>query len=126
MTSWAEKRNFPRLATQLEVKFKLLGDVGSPFSKDITNSVGQGGIFIRTKEGYQKDALVEIELTIKGKIVKAKGMVRYLIPFDAQAGGVQFPGMGIQFTEIAFDDQKVIGEYVQKELERIKRKSKKK
>lgn len=115
---YKDKRKYPRLATQLNVRYRLLDDPKSPFIKEITNSIGQGGLFIRTKNGFQKETNVQLEVSLKGRLILASGIVRHLIPYDSQAGGVQFPGIGIQFSIISPDDQEFIGKYVDNELKK--------
>lgn len=113
-----EKRKYPRVAVQLGVRFKNADDKDSKVLKEITNSIGQGGLFIRTKTGYPKETRLQVELSLRDKLVRAMGVVRYLIPYDKEAGGVQFPGMGVQFTSISLQDQEFIGKYVDGELKK--------
>lgn len=116
--SHKERRQFPRLAAQLEVRFKLLEQTEDQFKKDITNSIGKGGCFIRTKNPFPLKSEVELELTVKNRTVQAQGEVRYVIPFDLDAGGLQFPGMGIMFTMIPNDDQEFISKFVESGLKK--------
>jgi uncharacterized protein (TIGR02266 family) len=115
---YSDKRKYPRLAIQLPVRFRNLSESKDTFQKEITNTIGQGGLFIRTKTGFDKETKVQVELTLKDKVISARGIVRYLIPYDQETGGVQFPGMGVQFTVISPEDQEFISKYVEKELKK--------
>jgi uncharacterized protein (TIGR02266 family) len=115
---YSDKRKYPRLAIQLPVRFRDLSESKDTFQKEITNTIGQGGLFIRTKINFDKETKVQVELTLKNKVISARGVVRYVIPYDQEAGGVQFPGMGVQFTVISPEDQEFIAKYVDKELKK--------
>jgi len=117
MSSGRERRKYPRLAVQLGIRFKRLDEAEDSFMKEITNSLGKGGLFIRTKKPFPIKSEIDIELTVKNKTINAQGVVRYIVPFD-ENGGVQFPGMGIQFTMIPTDDQEYISDFVNNGLKK--------
>ena len=119
---YSNRRKYPRLAIQLPVRYRLLDDGKSKYVKEITNSIGQGGLFVRTKAGLTQETKLQLEFTLRDKTIMARGIVRYLVPYDAEAGGVQFPGIGIQFTVISPEDQEFIGKYVEEGLQKQSKK----
>jgi c-di-GMP-binding flagellar brake protein YcgR len=115
------RRKYPRLCIQLPVKYKLVDEPETSFVREITNTIGQGGVFIRTKTGLPKKNKLSIEIDFDERTVTVNGEVRYLIPYDTQAGGIQFPGMGIQFIDISEDDMEFIGKFVEEGLKKKKK-----
>ncbi len=116
---YIDRRQWARLPVQLNIRFKQISDPEDSFIREITNSIGKGGLFIRTKKSYPAKTELDIELSIKNKTIVAQGIVKYVVPFDESAGGVQFPGIGIQFTMIPTEDQEFIDSFVKEGLKKL-------
>ena len=121
MVAYSDRRRYPRLASQLSVKYKLVDQPDDDFVREITNSIGQGGCFIRTKRPHPMKSKLDIILELRNRHITMQGEVRYVIPYDDEAKGVQFPGMGIQFLIIPNDDQEFIGKFVEEGLKKSRK-----
>jgi uncharacterized protein (TIGR02266 family) len=104
----AAKRGLPRLGIQVSVDFQPLKAFTAGKSLDISAR----GIFVRTTQVLPmgQDILVRFSLPGVAHPFKAAGRVIWSSPTDTPQG---YPaGMGIQFTDLAVEEQGTIEQYV--------------
>jgi uncharacterized protein (TIGR02266 family) len=104
----AAKRGLPRLGIQVSVDFQPLKAFTAGKSLDISAR----GIFVRTTQVLPmgQDILVRFSLPGVAHPFKAAGRVIWSSPTDTPQG---YPaGMGIQFTDLAAEEQGTIEQYV--------------
>ena len=108
------KRESPRVATNIEIKFRETGSFVRSYMLNVTN----GGIFLKTEKPLIIDAEVTMHIqlpddqetmTIEGRVVWANTKSK------------AFPaGMGIQFTQITSEHKDKIKAFVNANLKEIK------
>jgi type IV pilus assembly protein PilZ len=108
------KRESPRLATNIEIKFRESGS----FVRSYMLNVNNGGLFLKTEKPLHIDAEVtmhiqlpndEETMTIEGRVVWTNTKSKV------------FPaGMGIQFSQIASEHKDKIKAFVDANLKEIK------
>lgn len=111
----AEKeRESPRIATNIEIKFREKGS----FVRSYMLNVNNGGLFLKTENPLSLDAAVTLRIqlpddqetmTVEGRVVWTNKKPKV------------FPsGMGIQFTEIIPEHKQKIKAFVDANLKEIK------
>ena len=108
------KRESPRVATNIEIKFRETGSLVRSYMLNVTN----GGIFLKTEKPLNIDAEVTMHIqlpddhetmTIEGRVVWANTKSK------------AFPaGMGIQFTQIMPEHKAKIKAFVDANFKEIK------
>lgn len=90
------KRAFPRFRTKSTVYASYPGGIAS------VRDLSLGGVLLRDSDPIRVGGLVRLCLHLEGKLSFCQGVVRRADP----------RGMGLQFTEIAKDDRRVLGNYL--------------
>jgi CheY-like chemotaxis protein len=78
--------------------------------------ISEKGLYIRTLKPYQKKALLQIQMIIRGNSVSAEAIVLYSHTFGE--GPFKEPGMGLQFTRITQQAQATIRQFIKDEITR--------
>lgn len=99
--TFVQQRRFPRIPSENPVLVKRLDDdsVGS-FSK--TREVGLGGCMFVNDEALGPGTIVEMFISVQGRVIEAKSRIVYERP-----KGTQFE-MGVEFLEMDPVDRVVI------------------
>ena len=108
------KRESPRIATNIEIKFREKGS----FVRSYMLNVNNGGLFLKTEKPLVIDAEVtmRIQLPDDQEIMSVEGRVVW-----TNKKSKAFPsGMGIQFTEIMPEHKEKIKSFVDANLKEIK------
>jgi type IV pilus assembly protein PilZ len=108
------KRESPRIATNIEIKFREKGS----FVRSYMLNVNNGGLFLKTEKPLSIDAEVtmRIQLPDDQEMMVVEGRVVW-----TNKKSKAFPaGMGIQFTEIMPEHQKKIKAFVDANQKEIK------
>lgn len=91
-----KKRRHKRVVKRLLVKF----GVSDTNTVGFTSDVSPAGMFIRTNKGLPPETVINISLEIpSGDIIILKGIVKRVIKYSSQLGGIMKNGMGIQLLE---------------------------
>lgn len=110
-----DKRESPRIATNIEVRFREKGS----FVRSYMLNVNKGGLFLRTERPLPIDAevMMHVRLPDDPEAMSIEGRVVW-----CNAKGKSFPaGMGIQFTRIAPEHYDKIKVFVAANLEEIQK-----
>ncbi len=83
---------------------------------EFVSVLSEKGIFIRTLKPYQPASSVNVQIRIKDRIIKLEAVVLYSHKFEE--GLYKEPGMGLQYTRIAFQDQSIIQQFIIEEINR--------
>jgi type IV pilus assembly protein PilZ len=108
------KRESPRIATNIEIKFREKGS----FLRSYMLNVNNGGLFLKTEKPLPIDAEVtmQIQLPDDKEVMAVEGRVVW-----TNAKSKAFPvGMGIQFTKITPEHQEKVKAFVSANLKEIK------
>jgi CheY-like chemotaxis protein len=81
---------------------------------EFASVLSEKGMFIRTLRPYQTSATINVQIIIKGRIISIETVVLYTNKFDE--GLPREPGMGLQFTRIALQDQSIIRQFINEEI----------
>lgn len=108
----AVRRAYPRLAARLEVRYRHRELV----LKEYTENISQGGLFIATREPFERGAPVQVELVI-GELPTAlplEGRVAYRLDQQEASALGTTPGIGVQITAIDPRTKDALRSYVQR------------
>jgi type IV pilus assembly protein PilZ len=108
------KRESPRIATNIEIKFREKGS----FLRSYMLNVNNGGLFLKTEKPLAIDAEVtmQIQLPDDKEVMTVEGRVVW-----TNSKSKAFPlGMGIQFTKIMPEHQEKVKAFVNANLKEIK------
>ena len=83
---------------------------------EFVSVLSENGMFIRTLKPYQPKSSVNVQITLKDHSIKLESVVLYCHKFEE--GLYREPGMGLQFTRIAFRDQSIIQQFIIEEINR--------
>jgi type IV pilus assembly protein PilZ len=109
-----ETRESPRIATNIEIKFREKGS----FVRSYMLNVNNGGLFLKTDKPLAIDAEVTMHIRLPDdlEIMTIEGRVVW-----TNAKSKVFPaGMGIQFTKLLPEHQEKIKAYVDVNRKEIK------
>jgi response regulator RpfG family c-di-GMP phosphodiesterase len=81
---------------------------------EFASVLSEKGMFIRTLKPYQLSSTVAVQLRIKDRIINVEAVVVYSHKFEE--GLHREPGMGLQYTRIASQDQSVIHQFIDEEI----------
>lgn len=105
-------RNSIRIPTHLRVSVNNV-----PFDSgegEFASVLSEKGMFIRTLRPYQASSTINVQIIVKGRIISIEAVVLYTHTFDE--GLHREPGMGLQYTRIAFQDQSAIHQFIDEEI----------
>jgi len=104
-----ERRRHKRVAMQAEVSLSSDSNFYSGFASDLS----EGGIFVATCNVLERGTLVDVTFTLPdGKPVTARGVVRWAREFNDATPDV-FPGVGVEFTDIAPEQRATIHDFTE-------------
>lgn len=88
---------------------------GTQYRSYLTNSVGEGGMFIEMEEPQDVGEVIEITLLLPGLIqpLSVKGAVVYSFK---KRDGRKVDGMGIRFVELSHQHHEILSNYIQSYL----------
>ena len=103
-----------RIPTHLAVSVNDMQlDIGEgEFASDLSEE----GVFIRTLKPYPPSSSVNVQIRIKERFINVEAVVRYSNRFEE--GLNKEPGMGLQYTRIALQDQAIIRQFINEEINR--------
>ncbi len=111
------RRRFKRLDIHLKVKYRVMSNKDQPvvFEGDVLNISGSG-IFIYTKHTFTVTSPLVLELMLPGesKPVEIHGKVTWLSDKELQPHS--YPGMGIGFSRIGPETERLIADFVEKNV----------
>jgi len=81
---------------------------------EFASVLSEKGMFIRTLRPYQISSTINVQIIIKGRIISIEAVVLYTHKFDE--GLPREPGMGLQYTRIALQDQSAIHQFIDEEI----------
>jgi uncharacterized protein (TIGR02266 family) len=95
-----DRRATPRYAARFAVRFGSVDE----FQREYATNISAGGLFIRTEQPPDMDAVVDVVLELPGgEPIQGKALVVHRVtPEEARGRGVD-PGIGVQFVH--GDDQ---------------------
>ncbi|MCP4901366.1 MAG: PilZ domain-containing protein [bacterium] len=100
MSDASERRRFPRIESQHAVLVTQLGEERcEELSK--TQGLGEGGLSFMSREPFEPGAMLELAVTLYGKVVRATGRVAYARPNDS--GELE---IGVEFLQVPESDRK--------------------
>lgn len=108
-----EKRRFPRLATSVDVEYKILKD--KTLSKEtVTKNIGAGGICLIAYEKVEVGSLLSLELRLPEghSAIEAKGRVVWSSYFTIEGDRRDRYDLGIEFTQLSESDRQKLSQYV--------------
>jgi DNA-binding NtrC family response regulator len=81
---------------------------------EFASILSEKGMFIRTLRSYQTSSTINVQIIIKGRIISIEAVVLYTRKFDE--GLPREPGVGLQYTRIALQDQSMIRQFINEEI----------
>ena len=114
-SDFSERRRFPRVSVNFAATFAVQTPKQVDAQECPVVTIGEGGCFLQTKLTHVKDTDLTINFTFQGLEVQARGKVAYAVPYVKGSESVQFPGMGVEFTEISEDVRSKIRAFVAEE-----------
>lgn len=95
------QRQHQRRDIQLQVLYKSIGS----FLNDYTANISIGGCFLNTEQPFAMGEQIELVLVLpSGQNIQATAIVRWV----SQGKSAQYNGVGVQFTVLSADDQRLI------------------
>jgi uncharacterized protein (TIGR02266 family) len=111
------RRRFTRLDIHLKVKYSLAGGQKAPavFSAEVLNISGSG-IFVYTANTFPINSPLNLELNLPGEAdrLEVAGKVVWLPDQELQPHS--YPGMGIAFTHLSNRAERLIVDFVEKNI----------
>lgn len=111
------RRKFARLDIHLKVQYKILGDQKNPksFDGNVLN-LSAAGLFIHTPYTFPINSQLEMELHLPDvtETLTAAGRVIWLADKELQKHSS--PGMGVSFTHLHPEKEKLIVDYIDKNV----------
>ena len=108
-----DKRKFPRLNLHCEITIRATQDE-QPI-KAMTENVGLGGICVILNQVLPRFTQCRIWLGLneKGNSIEGAGRVVWNVPTSDSAKGKKCYDTGIEFTQLAVEDQDVLKKFLQ-------------
>ena len=108
-----DRRQFPRLATTVDVQYNLIKEY-APKTEVLAKNIGTGGICLIVYEKVLPGSLLDLQIHISdiNHKIQAKGKVIWVNPFSVGREEQERYDVGIEFVEIAEADKKQLSEYV--------------
>jgi PilZ domain len=97
----------------------IVGDgttMGGSARTEYASAISEGGLYVRTRYPQPQNALTPVRILLNGGEVRAKAVVLY--SYAKSEGPYQEPGMGVKFTEISVQDQRLIRQFIKEQLTR--------
>lgn len=119
-----EKRRFPRLKTELLVRYKILEAPKEEISDAKTKNISAGGICLVAREKINPGSILMLEIRFPksdeavvayGRVIWSQDSALGLSP----AGHMRFDN-GIEFEEITDSDRERIKQHIKLEQEKLK------
>lgn len=113
------RRRFKRLDISLKVKYWLIGNHRRPkvFGGEILN-LSAAGMYIFSKYTFPANTQLEMELNLPGEIKFMEATARVIWTADKELQPHFYPGMGVAFTGLTADKEKVIIDFIDKNITR--------
>ncbi|MFC1698686.1 flagellar brake protein [Candidatus Omnitrophota bacterium] len=108
-----ERRNFPRLATTVDVEYTVLKN-SSLGAESITKNISAGGICLIVYEKIEPGTFLSLRLYLAdiNLTVAAEGHVIWSSYFTMDADSRDRYDLGIEFTQIKEEDRQKLSKYV--------------
>jgi len=81
---------------------------------EFVSVLSEKGMFIRTLKPYQPSSTINVQISIKGRIISIEAVVLYTHKFEE--GLLREPGMGLQYTRISSQDQSAVHQFIDEEI----------
>jgi CheY-like chemotaxis protein len=81
---------------------------------EFASNLSEKGMFIRTLKPYRPSSTVNVQVRIKGRVISVEAVVLYSHKFEE--GLFREPGVGLQYTRIASQDQSFIHQFIDEEI----------
>ncbi len=110
------RRKFKRLAIHIKVKYRLVSNrKAGTFEGEVLNVSG-AGIFIYAHDTFPLNSQLELELELPEmpKPLKANAIVAWVADKEIQPHS--YPGMGVAFSHLDADREKLIADFVDKNI----------
>jgi len=111
------RRRYQRLETHIKVNYSIIGSVKKPETfEGVALNISAAGVYIYTKSIFPLNSPLSVCLTLPStsKRIETDGRVIYLADKDIQPH--VFPGMGVAFTHLNAKKEKLIVEFIEKNI----------
>lgn len=109
-----EQRTSKRYLSEISVDLSVSGDSSHTFYTGFTEDISAGGLFLETHQIYPVGSVMKINLSILGKKIALKAVVRWIKSPDTFDGGNDIhPGMGLQFVDLSQENKSIIETFIQ-------------
>jgi molecular chaperone DnaK len=97
-----------RTAVGLAVRLSY-GSVDEFVDRYATN-ISRGGVFVRSRDPKPVGTVLDLELRLSGgeKVIRARGVVRWIAAENPSAHPPSAPGMGIQFLDLDEESRRIV------------------
>jgi len=108
-----ERRRFPRLSVAVDIQYRVLPDAVA-YETGATTNISSGGICLILYEELKTGAILELNIYLPDNqpIIKAKGKVVWIRPFNVSKDEKERFDSGIEFMDVNETDRKRIDNYV--------------
>ena len=112
--TFAERRRYPRVLTNVPIKYKNLRTVGVIGNGSLTKDLGEGGVRFKTNEFISLACRLVLELSLPTvpKPIKAISKVAWI----RKSAANDYYEVGNQFLEITKEDKAYITDFVKNVL----------
>lgn len=108
-----ERRRFPRLSVAVDIQYRIIPDAIA-YETGATANISAGGICLIIYEALNVGSVLELNIYLPDgqPIIKAKGRIVWIRPFNVAKDKKERFDSGIEFLDINESDKKRIDNYV--------------
>lgn len=109
-----EQRTSKRYLSGISVDLTISNDSSHTFYTGFTEDLSTGGLFLETHQIYPIGSEMNINLSISGKEIALKAIVRWIKSPDTFNCDDIHPGMGLQFVDLSQENKSIIEAFIKK------------
>lgn len=113
MENASDRRRFPRLNVTVDIQYRLLPEAVA-YATGATSNISAGGICIILYEEVPVGSVLELNIYLPDgqPIIKAKGRIVWIKPFDVARDQKERFDAGVEFIDLNENDESRIAKYV--------------
>ena len=108
-----ERRRFPRLGVAVDIQYKILPD-SIAYETGATSNISAGGICLILYDALPAGSILELNIYLPDEqpIIKAKGKIVWVRPFNVARDQKERFDAGIEFLDLSETNRKRVDNYV--------------
>ncbi|MBI2609321.1 MAG: PilZ domain-containing protein [Deltaproteobacteria bacterium] len=113
----SNRRKYLRKKVKAHVVLRVKGAVEEDYKTYSSDNMSEEGVFLKTVDEYKPGTQVELHFSLPNspQLLKVKGIIKWIQPFH-KSTSTQPAGIGVEFSELDQEDQKIIHNFLESSL----------